>query len=69
MIPRIRELLHASPFIPFTIRTSDGREYMVPTSDHAAITPKGSRVIVFADDESQAEVAALQVATVVKNGS
>ncbi|MEY2510921.1 MAG: hypothetical protein QOE26_1684 [Verrucomicrobiota bacterium] len=67
MIPRIRELLHAMPFMPFTIRTSDGREYVVPTADHAAITPKGSRVIVFADDDNQAEVAALHVATVVKD--
>ncbi|MFN2623902.1 MAG: hypothetical protein ABR611_13775 [Chthoniobacterales bacterium] len=68
MIPRIRELLHATPFTPFSIRTSDGREYIVPTPDHAAINPKGSRVIIFADDDSQAELAALQVATVVKNG-
>ena len=68
MIPRIRELLHSTPFIPFTIRTSDGREYTVPTADHAAINPKGSRVIVFTDDDRQAEVAALDVTTVVKNG-
>jgi hypothetical protein len=67
MIPRIRELLHATPFMPFTIRTSDDREYVVPTADHAAINPKGSRVIVFADDDGQAEVAAFHVATVVKN--
>ena len=68
MIPRIRELLHTTPFVPFTIRTSAGREYIVPTADHAAINPKGSRVIVFSDDDSQAEVAALHVATVIKNG-
>ena len=68
MIPRIRELLHSSPFVPFTIRTSDGREYLIPTVDHAAIPPKGSRVIVFGDDDSQAEVSAFHVATVVKSG-
>jgi hypothetical protein len=68
MIPRIRELLRSTPFVPFTIRTSDGRKYTVHTPNHAAINPKGSRVIVFADDDSQAEVAALHVATVVKNG-
>jgi len=68
MIPRIRELLHATPFLPFTIRTSDGREYRVPTADHAAVNPKGSRLIVFSDDDSQAELAALHVATVVRNG-
>jgi hypothetical protein len=67
MIPRIKELLHSTPFVPFTIRTSDGREYIVPTADHAAINPKGSRVIVFSDDDSQAEVAALHVATVVRS--
>ncbi|HEX8076166.1 MAG TPA: hypothetical protein VF511_00015 [Chthoniobacterales bacterium] len=68
MIPRIRELLHATPFRPFTIRTSDGREYLVPTADHAAINPKGSRVIVFGDDDTQAEVSALHLATIARNG-
>ena len=68
MIPRIREFLHATPFLPFTIRASDGREYVVPTPDHAAINPKGSRLTVFSDDDSQAELAALHVATVVRNG-
>jgi hypothetical protein len=68
MIPRIRELLRSTPFIPFMIRTSDGRECPVPTADHAAINPKGSRVIVFANDDSQAEVAALHVTTVMRNG-
>jgi hypothetical protein len=68
VIPRIRELLHAAPFQPFTIRTSDGREYVVPTSDHAAVNPKGSRVIIFADNDSTVELAGLHVASVLKNG-
>ncbi len=68
MIPRIRELLHAAPFQPFAIRTSDGREYTVPTADHAAVNPKGSRVIVFSDNDSQVEVAGLHVAAVLRDG-
>ncbi|MCA1658206.1 MAG: hypothetical protein LC627_02785 [Verrucomicrobiaceae bacterium] len=68
MIPRTRELLHATPFEPFTVRTSDGHEYKVPTADHAAITPKGSRLIVFADNYSQAEIGALDIAAVLRNG-
>jgi hypothetical protein len=68
MIPRIRELLHATPFQPFTLRTSDGREYVIPTADHAAVNPKGSRVIVFSDHDSQVEVAGLHVASAVRNG-
>ena len=67
MIPRIRELLHAARFRPFTIRTSDGHEYRVPTADHAAVNPKGSLVIVFTDDDRQIEVGALHVAAVTRS--
>jgi hypothetical protein len=66
MIPRIRELLHSIPFIPFTIRTSDGREYAVPTPDHAAVHPKGSYFFVFGDDESSARITPLHVAAIVE---
>jgi hypothetical protein len=70
MIPRIRELLHAAPFQPFTIRTSDGREYKVPTSDHAAVSPRGTYTVVFGDDDSAAKIAALHVAALVEgNGN
>jgi hypothetical protein len=68
VIPRIRELLHAAPFEPFAIRTSDGREYVVPTADHAAVHPAAPRVIVFFDNGGQVEVTALHLAAVVKNG-
>src|SRR5207248_5441645 len=66
VIPRIRELLHSTPFQPFLVRTSDGREYFVPTSDHAAIHPRGSYVIIFSDDDSHTDVPGLHVASVVK---
>jgi hypothetical protein len=66
MIPRIRELLHSTPFVPLTIRTSDGREYTVPTPDHAAVHPKGSYFFVFGDDESSARITLLHVAAIVE---
>jgi hypothetical protein len=69
MIPRIKELLHSSPFSPFTVRTSDGREYAVPTPDHAAVSPKGTYVVVFSDTDTHANVAGLHVAAVVKQTS
>lgn len=68
MIPRIRELLHAAPFQPFAIRTSDGREYQVPTSDHAAISPIGNRLVIFNDAGGQADLAGLNVASIYING-
>jgi hypothetical protein len=69
MIPRIKELLHSTPFSPFTVRTSDGREYAVPTPDHAAVNPKGTYVVVFSDNETHANVAGLDVSAVVEQSS
>jgi len=36
---------------PFTIRTADGREFLVPTREHIIISPKGTFVQVIDDDE------------------
>lgn len=66
MIPRNKELLHTTPFSPFTVRTSARREYIVPTPDHAAVNPKGTYVVLFSDDDRHADVAGLHVAAVVK---
>jgi hypothetical protein len=66
MIPHIKELLHKTPFSPFTVRTSDGREYTVPTPDHAAVNPKATYVVVFSDNDTHANVAGLHVAAVVE---
>lgn len=67
MIPRIKELLHTTPFSPFTVRTSDGCEYTVPTPDHAVVNPKGTYVVVFSDEDSHVDVAGLHVAAIVKH--
>ena len=66
MVPRIRELLHAAPFEPFKVRTSDGREYLVPTADHAAVHPRGTYVLIFGDDDSTAKISGLHVAALVE---
>ena len=69
MIPRIRELLHATPFEPFAVRTNDGPEYLVRTADHAAVHPKGGYFFVFGDDESTIKLSGLHIAALVENGS
>ena len=66
MIPRIKELLHSTPFSPFTVRTSDGREFTVATPDHAAVNPKGTYVVLFSDNDTHANVAGLHVVAVVE---
>jgi hypothetical protein len=65
MIVDVRERLLAAPFVPFVIRTSDGREYSVPTADHAFITPRGNRVIVVADNGATAVLGPLHINSVI----
>lgn len=36
---------------PFKLRTADGKEYNVPTSDHIFISPKGTFIQVVDDEE------------------
>ena len=50
VISDIRRHLENVPFVPFRIRTADGREYPVPTIDHIYLPPAGGRVVV-SDDE------------------
>jgi len=49
VIADVRERLLDVPFVPFVVRTSDGREYPVPTRDHAHISPRDNRIVIFLD--------------------
>ena len=49
----IRQRLSAQPFLPFVVHTADGREYNVPTPDHAHVYPSGGRVSFFTDDDRE----------------
>ena len=48
----IRKLLIARPFVPFTVHVADGRQFHVPTFEHAHVLPRGNRVDVYTDDNS-----------------
>ena len=49
MIGDIRKHLEISPFMPFRVRTADGREYPVPTLDHIYLPPGNGRVVISDD--------------------
>ena len=66
MIGDIRQHLGASPFEAFTIVTSSGRRYPVPSADHAGLNPQGSRVVVWFDDDASVTVAGLHVVAIEK---
>ena len=65
MVGDVRERLLATPFVPFVIRTSGGREYSVPTADHAFITPRRNRVIAVADNGATAVLGPLHINSLI----
>lgn len=62
MAEDIRKLMHAEPFVPFTIHTADGGTLRIPTVDHVAVPPGAKRLFVFADDGSYEVLSPLLVA-------
>lgn len=60
----IRNLLYAEPFMPFVIKSSDGKQYRVKHPDYVAISPKGGRITVYADEEHFAMLSALHIVAV-----
>lgn len=61
MIADLRKLVHAIPFVPFTIHLADGGKLRVPTLDHIAVPPTGSRVFVFGEDERYDVISAIMI--------
>jgi len=49
MKPRVRELLHATPFDPFIIRMADGREYRVDHPDFVLAASNEQTQVVIED--------------------
>ena len=64
MTADIRKLVHAVPFMPFTIHLADGGQLRVPTVDHIAVPPAGGRIFVFGDDERYDVLSALLISRI-----
>ena len=69
MIEDIRRHLERTPFIPFSVRTADGREYPVPTTDHIWLLPGGRRVAIADDRGIVALLPALMISGLVHAGN
>ncbi len=65
MIGDIKTQMQRTPFVPFSIRTSDGHEYPVHTLDHISISPRGTRVVVYDDTDSTAVLPILHISGIV----
>jgi hypothetical protein len=69
MIDEIRKRLRPVPFVAFSVRTSDGHEYSVPTPDHAHISPRGNRVVVYDDEGTTAILGPLHINGVIEQSN
>ena len=61
MTDEVRRLMNAEPFVPFLIKTSDGKQYRVRHPDFVAISPKGGRVTVYDNEETSTMLSALHI--------
>lgn len=66
MIKEIEELASRVPFEPFSIQTSDGGQYRVPTLDHIWFPPGTRRVGVLSDKGAIAILAPLHISSITK---
>ena len=69
MIADIRQRLQAGPFEPFAIATSSGNRYRVASADHAGIDPRGTRVVVWFDDDSHITISGLHIVAIEKEAT
>jgi hypothetical protein len=61
VIGDIQRLLKAKPFQPFSVVTSAGQKYRVPTPDHAGFNPRSTRLVVWFDDDSSVTLSGLHL--------
>ena len=47
----LKQLLHASPFRPFTVYLASEKAFVVPHVDFAALSPTGRTLIVFRKED------------------
>lgn len=64
MLNAIRERLQARPFVPFTVVTSAGKQYVVASAEHASFNPKGTALTIYFDDDSSVYLSTLHLAAV-----
>jgi hypothetical protein len=53
-LTRIKDLLRAQPFRPFTMRMVDGRDFLVPHPEFAFIPPNMRHTVLIANTRTEA---------------
>lgn len=64
MTDEIQDRLGRKVFVPFTIVSSSGEKYRVPSRDHFGFSPHKSRVLVWSDRDTTALIATLHIVAI-----
>jgi hypothetical protein len=65
-IEKIRDLLHASPFVPFSLRLADGREIFVEHPDFVSSSKTGRILNVFYGESEASTLVDVLLVTAVE---
>ena len=52
----LKQLLHATPFRPFTVYLASEKAFSVPHTDFAALSPSGRTLIVFRKEDDAHDI-------------
>jgi hypothetical protein len=67
---RFHDMLKASPFRRFLVKTTDGDTFTVKHPDYALVSPRGTDVVIYDEDDHFRHVAMEHIVTLepVRNG-
>ncbi len=52
----LRQLLHRTPFRPFTVYMASDKAFAVPHTDFAALSPSGRTLIIFRKEDDAHDI-------------
>ena len=65
MKDRIRELMHQTPFRPFTLHLADGREFRIDHPDYIFASPQlGLEILVSTEEGRIHYISAMQITSI-----
>ncbi len=65
-IDRLRSVLHATPFKPFTLHLADGRDFFIPHPEFLFAPPTSGRTVIAATTDGDFEIIDLMLVTTIE---
>ena len=66
---RLREKIHATPFVPFVVEMMGGKRVRVKGRDYVILSPAGRTLIVYDDTERVEMLEVSQIIDIAEHGA